>query len=70
MSPDAFLLKNEFYAITGAFNENSFNIFKFPHLPPRGSWSVTKAKATFILIIFAFLSKALVKRTKQKKKKY
>lgn len=29
MSHDAFQFKNEFYA-TGAFNQNSFNIFKVP----------------------------------------
>ena len=30
MSHDSFWFTNEVYAVTDAFNENSFNIFKFP----------------------------------------
>ena len=39
-----------------------------PPATTRKLWSLTKAKGTFIQIIFAFLSKALVKMTSQKKK--
>lgn len=62
-----FWFMNEFYAITAVFSEDSFNIFKLP-FPTLRKLSLTKAMAIFLQILFAFLSKALVKMTKQKRK--
>lgn len=54
VSHDLFWFKNEFYAIIGAVNKNSFNIYKLPFFSQQENSSLTKAKAIYIQTICIF----------------